>query len=323
MARLVGVLQTSHGPLTNLPGERWAAYREHRSHRFDVVLEDESLARAKAARASAALEVLRAKLAEMNPDVLVVFGDDQNEGFDFNNFPSLLVYVGESFEGSNPAARGDRSQFRTVPGHRALAVHLLLSLLGSGFDPAFAQSLPNEEHGMCHAVMRPLEFFDAYSIPTIPILVNGYYPPQPRASRCYAIGKAIRRAIDSYDEDLRVVAIGSGGLWHTPRRPESYLNEAFDQQMLRYLEKGDVRAMADYFDSYVVPDGDVSQEVLNGARGMTGMPSIAGPQMGTREICNWIGAAATADGRPEVIVDYIPMYSSPIGTAFAYCEDIP
>jgi hypothetical protein len=55
---------------------------------------------------------------------------------------------------------------------------------------------------------------------------------------------------------------------------------------------------------------------------MTGMPAISGPQLGTRETCNWIGAAAVADGCPNEIVDYIPMYASPIGTAFAYCDKV-
>jgi hypothetical protein len=78
--------------------------------------------------------------------------------------------------------------------------------------------------------------------------------------------------------------------------------------------------MADYFDRYKVSPTDESQD-LN-CRGMTGLPSLGGPQMGTRQVCNWIAAAAVADGRPTVIVDYIPIYSSPIGTGFAYCSDV-
>lgn len=322
MARLVGVLQTSHGPFTNLPPERWDSIRLNRSYRSDVPWETEEEVLSKSERAKAAIEVLREKLNEMNPDVLVIFGDDQNECFDFSNFPALSVFVGESFKGPEPGTRGKPELYRSIPGHPGLAVHMLMSLLSNRFDPAFSQTDPNPEHGMCHAVMRPLEFLERYDIPVIPVLANGYYPPQPPAIRCYEVGRAVREAIDSYPEDLRVVAIGSGGLWHTPMRNEAYLDEEFDHSILNYLEKGDIRGMAEFFDSYKVPDGDTSQDISAGQRGMTGMPTLSGPQMGTRETCNWIGAAATADGRPTTVIDYIPIYASPIGTAFAYCDDV-
>ena len=48
------------------------------------------------------------------------------------------------------------------------------------------------------------------------------------------------------------------------------------------------------------------------------MPGFGGPQGGTRETCNWIAAAAVADGRPATLVDYVPVYASPIGAGFAY-----
>lgn len=322
MGQLVGVLQTSHGPFTNLAPERWEAIRLARHYREDVPIETDEERVAKAERAKAGIKVLTDKLHEMNPDVLVIFGDDQFECFDFNNFPSLSVYVGETFAGPDNEGRGQPEKFHSVPGHPKLGVHLLSSLLQNGFDPAFSMGLPNAEKGMCHAIMRPLEFFQHYDIPTVPVMVNGYYPPSAPAIRCYQIGKAVRQAIDSYPEDLRVVVVGSGGLWHTPGRLDSYLDEEFDQTCLRYLEKGDIRGMAEYFDAYEPPAADRSQDVSPGSQGMTGMPPINGPQMGTREICNWIGAAATADGRPSVVVDYIPIYASPIGTAFAYCDDI-
>lgn len=322
MAKLVGVLQTSHGPFTTLAPDRWESMREGRSYRSDVPVESPEDRAAKAARCEAGIRVLSDKLAEMRPDVLVVFGDDQYECFDFTNFPALWLYVGDTFAGADREGRGRPEAYHTVPGHPGLGVHLLSSLLDSGYDPAFSMGLPNPEKGMCHAIMRPLEYFGAYGVPTVPILVNGYYAPAASAARIYQIGKAVRRAIDSYPDDLRVVVIGSGGMWHTPGRRNSYLDEEFDLACLRFVEKGDIKGMAEFFDSYQVSDDDRSQDIGPGTRGTTGMPAINGPQLGTREICNWIGAAATADGRPSVIVDYIPIYASPIGTAFAYCDDV-
>ncbi|MGH7418634.1 MAG: hypothetical protein ACREKB_12755, partial [Candidatus Rokuibacteriota bacterium] len=52
--------------------------------------------------------------------------------------------------------------------------------------------------------------------------------------------------------------------------------------------------------------------------GATGLPDAVGPRGGTRETCNWIAAAAVAEGRPATLVDYVPIYASPIGAGFAY-----
>lgn len=322
MAQLVGVLNMSHGPFTNLDPDKWENVRQNRPpYRADVPVETPEERVAKAARIRAGLDVMNAKLEEMRPDVLVIFGDDQFENFDFNNYPSLSVFVGEEFVGSDNSSRGHPEKYHTVKNHKPLAVHLLRSLIQNGFDPAFQMALQNDK-GMCHAVMRPLEFFNNYDIPVVPLLANGYYPPQLPAKRCYQIGKAARLAIDSFPEDIRVVGIGSGGLWHTPGREASYIDEVFDQSCLRYIEKGDILGLAEYFDSYQVAEGDTSQAILGDISGMTGLDTISGPQMGTREMCEWIAASAMVEGRPQTVVDYIPVYSSPIGTAFAYCEDV-
>jgi hypothetical protein len=316
MARLAGVIQTSHGPFTTLEPARWEAVRAQRSFREDVPLETIEERTAKAARAAAGLAVLNEKLHAMEPDVLLVFGDDHSESFDFGNFPALSVYLGETFVGRSAGSEKPVA----VPGHPELATALLVGLLDRGFDPAFSLDQTERAKGMSRAVMRPLDFFAAHAIPTIPILMNVNFPPQVPALRCYRVGKAVRQVIEEFPAELRIVAIGSGGLWHTPGRSNSYLDEEFDQTELQYLARGDIEGMAEYFDNYKVSPTDESQDVNH--RGMTGLPTTGGPQMGTREICNWIAAAAVADRRPSVVVDYIPIYASPIGTAFAYCNDV-
>ena len=159
-------------------------------------------------------------------------------------------------------------------------------------------------------------------VPLVPIFLNCYYAPQPTALRCYQLGRAVRESIDAHPGDLRVAVVGSGGLWHTPRAPDAYLDEAFDREILRLMAAGDARGMARFFDGYEVPAGDRSQDVGTRGRGATGMPGPGGPQGGTRETCNWIAAAAVADGKPATIVDYVPVYASPIGAGFAYWPEV-
>jgi hypothetical protein len=280
-------------------------------------------------RTLSGIATLRDKLHEMRPDVLVIFGDDQAECFDFKNFPSLAVYVGDEISGRVPGSvafeeRGSAAPppQTKAPGSPKLATSILTGLIADGFDPAFLMDLPKPERGMCHAVMNPLKFFTDYEIPSVPVLVNAYYAPQMTAARCYEVGKSVRKAIDAYPEDLRVVAIGSGGLWHTPGRKNSWLNEEFDQAGLDFLVKGDIKSWAEYFDTYKVPSDDTSQDISEAGNNVTGLPSLGGPQYGTRETQCWIAAAALAEGRPSVVVDYVPIYASPVGNGFAYCEDI-
>jgi protocatechuate 4,5-dioxygenase beta chain len=312
MATLVGILHTSHGGFTTIPSDRWRGRRDERTYRADVPVESQEEMDAKWARTEAAKAVLRKKLAELAPDVLVIFGDDQAECFDFNNFPGLAVYLGEEMSGRGTTAHG----------HPRLATSVLTGLLGRGFDPAFMMDQPRPEAGMAHAIMTPVKFFTDGDIPVVPVLLNAYFAPQLTGQRCYDIGRAVREIIDEYPEDLRVVAIGSGGLWHTPRQHQSWLNEDFDRKGLELLERGEITSWVTHFDNYCAPEDDPSQDSATVRRGVTGLPTPGGPQGGSRETLCWIGAAAVAEGRPSVIVDYIPVYASPVGSAFAYCDEI-
>jgi hypothetical protein len=317
MARVVGVFNVAHSPTCYRPAEEWNEVRASRTLRADVPMDSLEDNRRKKARVETAFTALRARLASARPDVLVIFGDDQRECFDFANFPAFAVYVGDAFEGL--LASGRRVK---VPGHPELATALLTGLMRRGFDPAFCMEMPRPERGVGHAFFRPAESLTDLTLPLVPVFLNCYYAPQPTALRCWQLGRAVREAIEAHPADLRVAVVGSGGLWHTPGAPDAYLDEAFDREILRRMAAGDARGMARFFDDYVVPAGDRSQDVSARGRGATGMPGPGGPQGGTRETCNWIAAAAVADGRPAVVVDYVPVYASPIGAGFAYWPEV-
>jgi 3-O-methylgallate 3,4-dioxygenase len=343
MARLVGVYATSHTPFCYMPPENWNAIRATRALRADVPMDDIDSSRDKFNRIQKAFETLRGKLAEAEPDVVMIIGDDQMECFDFRNFPSFALYVGEEFEGfiSSPAALA-HDAFESVgvtpppeaqelikdagPPRRAriqgapeLGGSLLAGLIKRGFDPAFSMEMPNPEFGLGHAFMRPSETLTDMKTPVLPVLTNCYYAPQITGLRSYQMGKAIREAIEEYPGNERIAVIGSGGLWHTPARKDAYLDESFDRAELDFMARGDVEGMARYFDEYRIPEGDASQAVPPKGKASTGMPVLGGPQGGTRETANWIAAAAVA-AKPATIVDYVPVYASPIGCGFAYWD---
>ena len=124
---------------------------------------------------------------------------------------------------------------------------------------------------------------------------------------------ALGNLCDESDSDLRVAIVGSGGLWHTPGNPESYLNEEFDQECIEFVKAGDIKGFADHFDKHLdTPMDDYKDgKWVDGGTGM-----YNGLGSGTGETRNWIAAAATVDGVPGTLIDYIPLYASPIGTGF-------
>lgn len=339
MAQVSAVLCTSHSPYLFATPEEWEEARARRASRgalrADVPIDSPEVNQQKFDRCTRAFATLRQKLAEAQPDVLVIFGDDQGEQFNFTNFPAFGLFIGEAFEGYTfsksvglPATGLPREirpktpeTWRRVAGHPPLARHLLQGLMRKGFDLAFSMSLANAEEGMGHAFMRPSYYIRPdYDVPTIPVFVNCYYGPQPSGQRCYELGRAVREVIESFPEDLRVVVIGSGGLWHTPGGPQAYLDEGFDQGSLDAVRSGDARRFAQHFDSRPAEVGDGSDAALKYASGGTYM--LAGLGSGTGETRNWIAAAAVADGKPGTVVDYVPVYASPCGMAFAYWDNV-
>src|SRR5262245_3432925 len=325
MAQLVGVFQAAHTPFCYRRPEDWNQARGGRELRADVPLDDLESNRRKHARVQEGFAVLRRKLAAAGADVIVVFGDDQLECFDFTNFPAFSIYVGQEFEGTLAGEDTPIGALASSPpkkarlkGHPGLGVALLTGLMKRGIDPAFCMDMPKPEEGIGHAILRPAQSLTDLKTPIVPVLINCYYAPQPTARRCYQLGRAVREVIEEFPGELRVAVIGSGGLWHTPSKKDAWLNEEFDEALLGHMARGDINAMAACFDEYRIPEGDASQDIGARSRVVTGMPGFGGPQGGTRETCNWIAAAATVEGATATIVDRVPIYASPIDAAFAY-----
>jgi len=331
MAKITSVIAASHSPYLFEPVTWWNEMYAWRSQKGgyaeDNPIDDAQTNVEKHARVAAAYDELATVFQESKPDVVVVFGDDQEEQFDSRNQPALAVYVGGAYNGYRTIAYqgiGRRElkpktdeHWTRVNSAPDLAKSLLQSLMDQGFDPAYMTSLPNEDFGMGHAFMRPLEklTFGRFDIPVVPVLVNGLYPPQPSAARCVAAAHAIRKAIESWPEHLNVAVLGSGGLWHTPGAKEAYLDEEFDQEILARIESGDIDGLAAYFDAWAPPEHRRSLKCFESFNGDTGMRGGIGS--GAGEVRNWIMAAAVAD-RPAIIVDYVPVYASPCGMGFAY-----
>lgn len=335
MAQLCTVIATSHSPFLFIDGSEWSRIRTLRDlpGRYDpaapIDTDEENLA--KHARCMAALDELQRQLTAARPDVVIVFGDDQDEQFSVANTPTLAVYAGESFGGyrvskyagvplpNTPRVERpvDPENWGEVAGNPELAKHLLTGLVRAQFDPAFMLELPHPEVGMSHAFMRPLHCLrPALDLPVVPIFIDCFYGPQPTGRRCYDLGRAVRGLIDSWPADLRVAVIGSGGLWHTPLDANATIDERFNADILAAAVAGDAKAMADTFDEGLERCADYDAAQIESATGGTGM--LVGYGSGIGETRNWVAAAAVAEGSTGVVVDSVPIWASPVGVAFAH-----
>ena len=128
----------------------------------------------------------------------------------------------------------------TVRGYPELAWHLAQSLILDEFDITIVNQMP-VDHGL--TVPMSLMFGEPteWPVKVIPLAVNVVQFPPPTGNRCYNLGKAIRKAVESFDRDLTVVVFGTGGMSHQLQGPRAGLiNKEFDKRFLDNLTRDPV-----------------------------------------------------------------------------------
>ena len=339
MAEIVLGIGSSHSPMLSLPVEMWPMFAERDKGNpmltsipegevltYEELLErtDPSIAKgitpekfqAQHAACQSAITTLEKTLAEANPDVVVIIGDDQEELFFDDNMPLFAVYWGDSMRliprghdappntilGASAWGYGDVEM--DVPVDAELGLHLIQRLIEDDFDIAqcrylndeyggtvgpsgyIGSNLVTEKHkqGMPHAYAYVVKrMMNGKTIPIVPVIQNTFYPPnQPSPRRCYALGKSISRAIEAWDSNKRVAVVASGGLSHFT------VDEELDWMALNGMKNKDGDALS-----------SLPRHRLNS---------------GHSEILNWVTAAGALEHLDMELVDYLPVYRSPAGT---------
>ncbi len=183
-------------------------------------------------------EPAREWLAKLAPDVAIIVYNDHASAFSLEIIPTFLIGVAGHFpiadEGFGP---------RPVPavkGHPALAWHLAESLILDEFDMTIANEMP-VDHGLTVPLSVTCGQPAAWPFPVIPLCVNVVQYPPPTGARCYKLGMAIRRAVEAFDQDLRVVIYGTGGMSHQLQGERAGLiNRKFDKEFLDGLTRDPV-----------------------------------------------------------------------------------
>lgn len=179
-----------------------------------------------------ACDYMRERLAEAQPDAIVVIAPDHFSNFFIDTMPACGVALNSSYTG--PVEKWLGMDSLTIPGAPQLARAILEHAYHDDVEPALVEDVMLE-----HGVIIPLSLLTpAFDVPVVWVMQNCQVPPLMSLQRCYAFGRSIRKAIDA--SGLRVAVIGSGGLSHSPGAPEAEtLCPAFDRRFLQLLEQPD------------------------------------------------------------------------------------
>ncbi len=172
-------------------------------------------------------------MEETKPDVCIVVYNDHASAFSMDIVPTFALGCAPEFP---PADEGwGPRPVPVVKGHPELAAHIAQSVILDEFDLTIVNKM-EVDHGLTVPMNLLFGQPKEWPCPVIPLAVNVVLFPPPTGKRCFALGKAIRKAVESYPEDLKVVIFGTGGMSHQISGPRAGLiNSKFDKAFLDNL----------------------------------------------------------------------------------------
>ncbi|WP_206956197.1 gallate dioxygenase [Trinickia acidisoli] len=174
-------------------------------------------------------------LAEKRPDVLLLIYNDHVTSFFFDHYSAFALGVGERWHVADEG--GGARDLPPIEGHPALAAHIGRSLMIDEFDMSFFQN-----KALDHGCFSPLSMLCPHErewpAKLVPLQMGVLQIPVPTARRFYKLGQALRRAIESYPEDLRVAIVATGGLSHQVHGERAgFNNSEWDHRFLDLFER--------------------------------------------------------------------------------------
>lgn len=188
-------------------------------------------------------EFSRQWMKDNKPDVIFLVYNDHCTAFDASCIPTFALGCAAEF---TPADEGwGPRPVPVVKGHQKLASHIAQSVILDEFDLTIMNEM-DVDHGLTvplSVMFGELDKDGEWPCLVIPLAVNVVQYPAPTGNRCYQLGKAIRRAIDSYPEDLNVMIFGTGGMSHQLQAERAGLiNAEWDKQFLDDVSQNPVKA---------------------------------------------------------------------------------
>ncbi|HEX2531683.1 MAG TPA: class III extradiol dioxygenase family protein [Burkholderiaceae bacterium] len=215
MAKIIGGITTSHVPAIGGAIAKGAQQEAYWKPFFDGYLP------------------VRDWLRKVKPDVAVVISNDHGLNFFLDKMPTFAV--GAATEYQNGDEGWGIPSLAPVRGNLDLSWHLIESLVKDEFDITTCQEVMID-HGISlpMALLWPENKDDGkWPVTMVPVFLNTVQSPLPSPARCYKLGQAIGRAVESWDSDARVVIIGTGGLSHQlDGERAGHINKEFDLKFM-------------------------------------------------------------------------------------------
>jgi len=199
-------------------------------------------------------------VARKDVDVLFLIFNDHITSFFFDHYSAFALGVDDCYatadEGGGPRV------YPAVKGHAALARHIGAALVADEFDMSFFQHKPLD-HGCFSPLSMIVPDERGASTRIVPLQVGVLQLPIPSARRCYKLGKSLRKAVESYPEDLNVAIVATGGLSHQVHGERTGFNNlAWDDRFLDLLESDPERLAGMRLAEYAELGGMEGAEVI-------------------------------------------------------------
>lgn len=231
-----------------------------------------------------AFETVTDRVRELQADTVIVIGDDHYTNFGPHCFPAYLIAIGDVDGPVEPFLNIERTP---IENHEELATHILQTGYGEGIDWSYAKSL-TVDHSIAipyHLAVRPIP-----GLKTIPVYLNAGVEPLLPNRRAYQIGESIRRAVESWPGDERVVIYGTGGISHwVGSVGMGRINEEFDRKILDLFQRGDTEGIIGLSDETVlVEGGNGCLEIKNWLCAMGAFPGATVEVIAYEAVPEWI-----------------------------------
>jgi hypothetical protein len=199
-------------------------------------------------------------LEEKRPDVLFFCFNDHATSFFFDHYPTFALGVSEQYEIADEGL-GPR-RIPPLKGHAALSRHIARALVDAEFDISVFQDTPLD-HGLHSPLTMMWPSQPQWPGRVVPLVVNVIQQPLPKPNRCFALGKALRKAIESYPDDLKVAMVGTGGLSHQMIGERAGFNdERWDREFLELIDRDPERLARMSVEDFVRLGGNEGAEII-------------------------------------------------------------
>lgn len=217
MARIVGGLGASHSPTIGFAKDTGKQLDPAWKPIFD------------------GFDAVRGWVREKQIDVIFMIYNDHITSFFFDHYSAFVLGIDDQYVAADEG--GGPRDVAPALGHPGLSQHIAMSLVADEFDMSFFHGKPVD-----HGLLSPLSMLADADGPwpgrIVPLQVGVLQLPVPSARRMWKLGQSLRRAIESYPEDLNVAIMATGGLSHQVHGERAgFLNEAWDAEFLELLEK--------------------------------------------------------------------------------------